>query len=46
MVALRRIREHRAKLEAARAKCDAKKESKFIKKITSEMRNEQKMECV
>ena len=30
-------REHRAKLEAARAKRAAKKESKFVKKITSEM---------
>jgi hypothetical protein len=38
-------REHRAKLEAARERRAAKKESKFIKKITSEMRNEQKMEC-
>ena len=30
-------REHRAKLEAARAKRAAKKESKFVKKITSEL---------
>ena len=30
-------REHRAKLEAARAKRAAKKESNFVKKITSEM---------
>ena len=30
-------REHRAKLEAARAKRAAKKESRFVKKITSEM---------
>ena len=30
-------REHRAKLEAAREKRAAKKESKFVKKITSEM---------